>query len=74
MHRCLEIPEILELIFRQVDDGSCCDTLHLVLTCRHFKNHALSLLWRSLESPAPLFMAMPSDLWKSDDLVRRTFF
>lgn len=75
MHRGLNTTDVLIQIIGEVDNVSRNDTLSLVLTCRQFKNYALPLLWKCLETPAPLFMTMPRDLWEVDvkrypDLVR----
>lgn len=68
-HRCLLIPEIVQLISGEVDTS-----FHgvekrkalsaLAQTCRSFQEPALNLLWHTLHSIKPLIMCMPSNLWK----------
>jgi hypothetical protein len=64
MHPCLQVTDILHLIFQDVSAFKGGHTLKLALTCQHFKHHALSLIWKSLESLLPLLKTMPSDLWQ----------
>ncbi|KAF9484316.1 hypothetical protein BDN70DRAFT_989765 [Pholiota conissans] len=72
MHPCLEIYEIIELIFEYVlhspstrsrtsrlDRGSL---VALLKTCRSFSVSSSKLLWQNLESLGPLIATMPEDL------------
>jgi hypothetical protein len=70
MHHCLEIDEILRLIFEEVSencrqwgkrDGSL---VALALTCRVFSGIALDLLWSAMNTLAPLVMCLPAHLWE----------
>jgi hypothetical protein len=66
MHHCLEIVEILEMIFGnfRVDREAKLGTLaNLVATCTFFQRPALDALWWSIYSLDPLRMLMPDDLW-----------
>jgi hypothetical protein len=59
---CSLIPEIVDYICNQVDSLQSLATL--ARTCRFFQEPALSYLWYELETPVPLIMCMPADLWK----------
>ena len=68
-HRCLEIPEILGLIFDSIlNDAPSGESrrtvLALALTCHGFKDTALDVLWYTQTSLVPLIKCMPSDLWR----------
>ncbi|KAG6851900.1 hypothetical protein C0991_005171 [Blastosporella zonata] len=67
MHRCLEIPEILRLIFEYLSkECRKASLLILARTCKLFKDPALGVLWHTLESLEPLIYSLPHDafLWK----------
>lgn len=61
MHACLEIGEVLYLIFEEASRGTLAA---LAVTCRAFKEPALSTLWRELYSFVPLLLTMSADLWE----------
>ncbi|KAK7020358.1 hypothetical protein R3P38DRAFT_1204381 [Favolaschia claudopus] len=72
MHRCLDIPEILQHIFQDVDtdDGLRRDLPSLAAlarTCRSFSPVALDNLWGVLVGLDPILRCMPSDLYSSDE-------
>ncbi|KAF9484315.1 hypothetical protein BDN70DRAFT_928557 [Pholiota conissans] len=70
MHRCLQFPEILGLIFENLTsnrreserDVGQRSILAVLTTCRAFSIPAMVLLWRDLETLAPLILTMPGDL------------
>jgi hypothetical protein len=69
MHRCLEIPEILGLIFDSIlndaPSGESRRTVSaLAVTCHGFKDIALDALWYTQTSLVPLIKCMPNDLWR----------
>lgn len=69
MHHCLEIPEILDLIFDSVlNDAPSGDSrrtmLAVALTCHGFNGVALNVLWHTQTSLVPLIKCMPDDLWR----------
>jgi F-box-like len=61
MHRCLYIPEILDVIFSLFDGRWEADTLaRLSRTCRAFHDPAIRLLWRHLPGFEPIVTLLPS--------------
>ncbi|KAH9936201.1 uncharacterized protein B0H18DRAFT_972814 [Fomitopsis serialis] len=66
MHPCLQITELLDIIFRQLDEDpvfSACTLASLALTCRMFVEPALDVLWGRLTSFGPLITLFPEDAW-----------
>ncbi|KAG6810990.1 hypothetical protein H0H92_009530 [Tricholoma furcatifolium] len=72
MHRCLQIPEILNSIFSQIIDTKPTEDrwvqfpgsialVNIALTCRSFKEPALNVLWRSILGLDPILRCLPSD-------------
>jgi hypothetical protein len=74
MHRCLEIEEILRLIFEIVSENNSeyserkGSLAALAITCRLFSAIALDLLWSTMPSLAPLVMSLPTHFWKESEL------
>ncbi|KAH9834022.1 uncharacterized protein C8Q71DRAFT_156871 [Rhodofomes roseus] len=64
MHRILTIPELLHLIFGEIDADEGRLLLALALTCRAFKEPALDCLWASPDGLANLVEVLPTDLWR----------
>ncbi|RDB14801.1 hypothetical protein Hypma_016475 [Hypsizygus marmoreus] len=70
MHRCFLVPEIVDLICYQIQngDGSPSEWLEalarLARTCQAVHEPALNYLWRELRSLMPLVKCMPADLLK----------
>jgi hypothetical protein len=74
MHHCFLIPEIVQLIYDELEleigesPGYNRQTRRafagLARTCRLFHEPALDRLWCYLSSLGPLVKCMPSDLWK----------
>jgi len=61
MHRCLQIQEILSIIFRYV---LIQETLaRLARTCIDFRDPALNVLWHTQHTLLPLFKCLPRDAW-----------
>ncbi|KAJ7608573.1 hypothetical protein DFH06DRAFT_1111100 [Mycena polygramma] len=78
MHRCLRIPEILEIIFSSVldlepDFQRPRSLAALARGCRIFKDPALDVLWRKQYTFSNIVYSMPSDLFEmsSRRVVRR---
>ena len=72
MHCCLQFPEILGLIFENLSsnrtelerDAGQRSILAVLTTCQAISIPAMVLLWRDLETLAPLILTMPGDLVK----------
>ncbi|OCH87949.1 hypothetical protein OBBRIDRAFT_117603 [Obba rivulosa] len=65
MHRTLQIPELLRLVFEEVyvDNDFCWSTLAaLVRTCRIFHDVGIRILWYHLPHLGPLILCFPSDV------------
>ncbi|KAJ7654557.1 hypothetical protein DFH06DRAFT_993760 [Mycena polygramma] len=72
MHRCLNIPELVDLIFAELQ----CpypnqalghrDFAALARSCRTFLDPALRLLWREQGTLSNLLKCLPSHLWRED--------
>ncbi|KAJ6520532.1 hypothetical protein C8R45DRAFT_62927 [Mycena sanguinolenta] len=71
MHRCLQIPEIVDMICAELDPFSSWSfTSHhlaiLARTCTSFSGPALHHLWACATLSKILISCMPSDLWADD--------
>jgi hypothetical protein len=67
MHHCLQIAEITPLIMAflvQDENRGARGVLPLLKTCKVFYEPALDILWRDLDTMAPLVMCLPGDVWK----------
>ncbi|KAG1772624.1 hypothetical protein EV702DRAFT_621521 [Suillus placidus] len=69
MHACLQISEILQVIFANVTEvtasgvrPSYTTLYHLVLTCRTFRELALDALWAHIQESYVLVMCLPQDV------------
>lgn len=75
-HRCLDIYEILEHIFRLLssrEGGRHLRTLAaLARTCKSFSEPALDLLWHSQTSLVPLISNLPPDAYSIEQLASRS--
>ncbi|KAF8056288.1 hypothetical protein FPV67DRAFT_1658408 [Lyophyllum atratum] len=69
MHPCLEIVEILRLVFACVYDDydGLRDMPALAVTCRTFYDPACDVIWQTLRSLAPLVRCMSADTWQMVD-------
>ncbi|KAG2089042.1 uncharacterized protein F5147DRAFT_42742 [Suillus discolor] len=68
MHTCLQISEILRIIFAEVTQviggsvqPSYTTLYHLALTCRAFREPALDALWAHIPTPDVFVMCLPQD-------------
>jgi hypothetical protein len=61
-HQCLEIPEVLALIFSSLPQKK--DLLSAALTCQVFLGPALDNLWHEINLFTPLLACLPTDLWE----------
>ncbi|KAJ3576833.1 hypothetical protein NP233_g174 [Leucocoprinus birnbaumii] len=71
MHRCLQIPELFQIVsenlrgkgfpFEDREGRSCLAVL--ARACRGWTSAALDSLWFEIHSLAPLIQTMPRDLW-----------
>lgn len=71
MHPCLNVQEILWIIFDSLlnDAPSRENTsalISLAITCHTFEHMALDILWRTQRNLVPLIKCMPTDLWTED--------
>ncbi|KAJ7440297.1 hypothetical protein B0H11DRAFT_2099813 [Mycena galericulata] len=74
MHHSLSIPEIVDLIFaelqpehvfgRQTPHWHRKDFAALARTCKSFKDPALNFLWREQDTLTNILKCLPSHLWK----------
>jgi hypothetical protein len=79
MHRTLDIPEILDFIFAELQPQSDLRSLSrekrkkapsrrdfaaLARTCKRFQGPALDFLWRTQATLANLLKCLPSHLWE----------
>ena len=77
MHRCLEVAEILRVIFEhtcQVDILGYYDretTSSLSLGCKFFHEVGAPILWSTLWSLRPLIKCMPGDVWTEEPVERQ---
>lgn len=70
MHACLQIPEILQVIFANLTGVTGSSSIrpsyttlyHLALTCRTFRELALDALWAHIQSPYVLVMCLPQNV------------
>lgn len=69
MHRCLQIQELLSIIFQYVDVPRKADFFspdflaRLARTCKAFQDPALDILWYSQDTLLPLLKCLPPDAW-----------
>jgi hypothetical protein len=67
-HRCLEIPEIIDLIFECVSELGWVLNLPafvaLASTCRAFHQPAVKYLWTRLDDLRPLAAVFPKGSWR----------
>ncbi|KAG1879243.1 hypothetical protein F4604DRAFT_561298 [Suillus subluteus] len=68
MHACLQIPEILRMIFEEVTQvtnsvvrPSYTTLYHLAMTCRAFRGPALDVLWAHIPTSDVLVLCLPQD-------------
>ena len=67
MHRCLQIPELLSIIFENVHKDESCGpatVAALARTARCFEDAALNVLWSTQLTLVPLIKCFPSELLK----------
>ncbi|KAI1790199.1 hypothetical protein LXA43DRAFT_525345 [Ganoderma leucocontextum] len=65
MHRCLAVPELLNLIFKEVQAEAKGDitVVALARTAKCFQDVALDTLWERQMSLVPLVKCFPQDIW-----------
>ncbi|KDR69820.1 hypothetical protein GALMADRAFT_77082 [Galerina marginata CBS 339.88] len=80
MHDCLQVQDIVDLIFTRVDQDSPArigkqDLLSLALTCRDFQETALDILWHTQTNLVQLIKTLPRRSWteEPDSGFDRTF-
>ncbi|KAF6751107.1 hypothetical protein DFP72DRAFT_498877 [Ephemerocybe angulata] len=72
MNRCLQAPEILQLICDQLPNGRNSDRQRLLavaLSCRALLEPALDRLWHTIYSIKPMTSILPGDLWTKERKV-----
>ena len=74
MHDCLQIVEILSLIFEHVyihpEDGIKIISA-LAATCTQFRDPAVEILWHSLPNLLPFVRCLPSDAWEVEEFKKK---
>lgn len=79
MHECLEVFDIIRLIFEDVRDDpsrfASRTLIALAVTCRAFHDVALDTLWFKQTSLVPLLKILPRNFWQETpkDGFYRTF-
>lgn len=76
MHRCLRVPELLDIIFENVQDDLEFfrkNFFSLALTCRLFCEPALDRLWAVLPSIRPFLSLFPVEFVCKNDMDPDTF-
>ena len=70
MHECLEVFDIIKLIFEAVQDDpsrvASQTLISLAVTCRAFHDVALDTLWFKQTSLVPLLKILPRSFWKEN--------
>jgi hypothetical protein len=69
MHACLQISEILQVIFANLTEIKTSSSVrpsyttlyHLALTCRTFREPALDALWAYIQTPDVLVTCLPQN-------------
>lgn len=77
MHRCLQVPEIVILLSKALDQTNLFseeypddrDLLSMALTCRAFLDPALDALWGHISSLDPIISCLPQNLWRKKTKV-----
>ncbi|KAF5313413.1 hypothetical protein D9611_008516 [Ephemerocybe angulata] len=72
MNRCLQIPEILQLICNQLPYNRSSERqtlLAVALSCRALLEPGLDRLWYRIQFFKPILTILPSDLWKIEKKV-----
>lgn len=66
MHRCLAVPELLNLIFKEVHTSAKggVTVAALARTSKCFQDAALDTLWEKQTSLVPLVKCFPQEIWK----------
>lgn len=66
MHRCLEVPELLNHIFHliKLEPGGDASLAALARTAKCFQDPALDTLWKTQGSLEPLMRCFPAELLK----------
>jgi hypothetical protein len=64
MHRCLDVQEIILIIFHLTTTKR--DLAALAVTCKTFRDPALEILWSELNEFSPLARCLPNDIWKEE--------
>jgi hypothetical protein len=62
IHQCLNIPEVLRLVFRGMTTKK--DMLSAALTCHAFLEPGLDEIWSSINPFRPLISCLPGDTWE----------
>lgn len=65
MHRCLDVPELLELIASCMmkGGGKRQDLVSLAVACHGLTDPVLNVLWKHQSSLSVLLKCFPNDLW-----------
>ncbi|KIK03959.1 hypothetical protein K443DRAFT_131056 [Laccaria amethystina LaAM-08-1] len=63
MHHCLQIQELLYIIFRKYTQYDSGLLARLARTCIAFQDPALNILWHTQKTLLPLLKCLPPDAW-----------
>jgi hypothetical protein len=63
MHHCLQIQELLSIIFRKYTQYDSGLLARLARTCIAFQDPALNILWHTQKTLLPLLKCLPPDAW-----------
>lgn len=69
LHPCLQVPELVDMIFRWLGEDPVYAPMtlnSLARTCHWFLEPALDVLWSNLPSIGPLICVLPEDAWSKE--------
>ena len=71
MHRCLQVPEIVDIILKFVppETSATSARIHLVssaLSCRLFSEVALNIIWHTQSNLVALLKTLPCERWREE--------
>jgi hypothetical protein len=67
-HHALSVPDIVRLVFDEIGDEDKTALARSARCCRAFHDTALDMLWKHLESVAPLRGLLPDSELRGDEI------